>query len=83
MLLDQFNSLLDQMKQQHSRDMNKVESVCRENFDAILKEQVNFKETCHRLQINEVQMEDKAVEILEKLFNYLDNRYIILQYLKI
>lgn len=64
------------MKQQYRHDLNKVEGVFRENFENMVKEQVNFKETCHRLQINEMQMEDKAVEILEKLFNYLDNKYL-------
>ena len=62
------------MKQQSGRDLNELEVKLRRNFEYILDEQVSFKNECHRLQIKETQMEDKAVEILEKLFNYVDNR---------
>lgn len=62
------------MKQHNDAGIEKLEGEFKKQSAIIINEQLYFKNNCHRLQVDEERIEIKVVDILNKLFDHIDNR---------
>lgn len=53
---------------------NELEAKVKDHLQLLVEKQNSFMNNCQRLQSNERQIENEIVLILERIFNYMDNK---------